>query len=163
MGVRVAGKVSPVTVKPAPVTLACEIVTLDPPVLVSASGRLVLLPTCTLPKDKLVGLADRVPAVTPVAVAGIFRVGLAPLDVIVTLPLAAPGTVAVNCKLNVVLWPAVRVRGKVSPLSVKPVPVAAAAEIVRLDPPELVSVSVRVFELPTATFPKFKLAGFGVI
>jgi hypothetical protein len=88
---------------PAPVTLACEIVTLDPPVLVRASGRLALLPTCTLPNDKLVGLAESVPAVTPVPVAGIFRVGFAPLDVIVTLPLAAPGADAVNCRLNVVL------------------------------------------------------------
>jgi hypothetical protein len=43
------------------------------------------------------------------------------------------------------------------------VPVAEAAEIVRLDPPELVRVSVRDFELPTTTLPKLKLVGFGVI
>src|SRR6266550_4227427 len=146
---RVVGNVSPVIENPVPVTFPCQMVTAAPPVLVSVSERLALLPTWTLLKGRLVGLAESVPGVWPVPVTGIFRVGLAPLDVIVTLPLAAPGAVAVNCKLNVVLWPAVRVRGKVSPLSVKPVPVAAAAEIVRLDPPELVSVSVRVFELPT--------------
>ena len=56
-----------------------------------------------------------------------------------------------------------RVRGKVSPESVKPVPLAEAAEMVRLEPPELVKVSVRVFDAPTATFPKLKLAGLGVI
>ena len=56
-----------------------------------------------------------------------------------------------------------RVRGKVSPESVKPVPLADAAEMVRLEPPELVKVSVNVFELPTTTFPKLKLAGLGVI
>ena len=56
-----------------------------------------------------------------------------------------------------------RVRGKVSPESVKPVPLAEAAEMVRLEPPELVKVSVRVFDAPTATLPKLKLVGLGVI
>ncbi len=45
LGVRVVGRVSPVMEKPAPVTLACEIVTVVPPVLVSVSDRLALLPT----------------------------------------------------------------------------------------------------------------------
>jgi hypothetical protein len=34
--------------------------------------------------------------------------------------------------------------------------------MVRLAPPELVRFSVRLSELPTVTFPKLKLAGFGV-
>jgi hypothetical protein len=45
----------------------------------------------------------------------------------------------------------------------KPVPLTEAAEMVRLEPPELVKVSVRVLELPTTTFPKLKLVGLGVI
>ena len=45
----------------------------------------------------------------------------------------------------------------------KPVPDALAAEIVRLVPPELVSVSVSDFVPATATLPKLKLTGFGVI
>ena len=85
------------------------------------------------------------------------------MEVMATFPLTAPPAVGANCTLKVALCPAVRVRGKVSPLSVKPVPVAAAAEMVRLDPPEFVRVSVNVFELPTPTFPKLKLAGLGVI
>jgi hypothetical protein len=44
-----------------------------------------------------------------------------------------------------------------------PVPVVLAAEIVRLVPPELVRVSVSDFEVPGATFPKFRLVGLGVI
>ncbi len=44
-GVNVAGSVSPTTEKPVPVTVACEIVTFDPPVLVNVSERLELLPT----------------------------------------------------------------------------------------------------------------------
>src|SRR5882672_211406 len=76
LGVRVVGKASPVTENPAPVTFACEMVTFAPPVLVSVSDRLALLPTCTLPKDRLVGLADSAPALTPVPETAMFRVGL---------------------------------------------------------------------------------------
>ena len=43
-----------------------------------------------------------------------------------------------------------------------PVPLALAAEIVRLVPPELVSVSDRVELLPTVTLPNARLLGFGV-
>lgn len=52
--------------------------------------------------------------------------------------------------------------GNDRPLRVKPVPLAEAAEMVTLVPPELVNVSVSVFELPTNTFPKVRLAGLGV-
>lgn len=41
----VAGKVNPLTEKTAPVTLACDMVTTDPPVLVTVSDLLLLLPT----------------------------------------------------------------------------------------------------------------------
>jgi hypothetical protein len=92
-----------------------------------------------------------------------FRLGLAPLDVMLTLPVAFPAVVGANRTVKVVLWPAVSVKGKVNPLMVNPVPVAAAAEIVRLVPPLLVNVSVSDFEPPTATFPKARLTGFGVI
>jgi len=44
-----------------------------------------------------------------------------------------------------------------------PVPLALAAEIVRLDPPEFVSVSESVLEVPTVTLPKLRLEGFGEI
>jgi hypothetical protein len=42
-------------------TLACEIVTVDPPVFVSVSGKEALLPACTLPKPRLAGFADSAP------------------------------------------------------------------------------------------------------
>lgn len=41
----VAGKVNPLTEKTAPETLAWDIVTVDPPVLVTVSDLLLLLPT----------------------------------------------------------------------------------------------------------------------
>ncbi len=75
--------------------------------------------------------------------------GLDPLEVMVTLPLAAPAVVGANFTEKVVLCPAVKVTGRASPLKLKPVPLALAAEIVRVDPPELLRVSERLVLLPS--------------
>lgn len=77
-----------------------------------------------------------------------------------TLPLAAPLAVGLESTVNDVLWPALNVKGNASPFRLNPVPLAVAAEIVRLDPPELVKVPVSDFEVPTWMFPKLKLDGF---
>jgi len=82
-----------------------------------------------------------------------------PLDVMLTLPLTAPLVVGENRTVNDVLWPAFSVKGNVSPLKLNPVPLAVAAEIVRLVPPEFVRVPVSDFEVPTWMFPKLKLDG----
>jgi len=100
-------------------------VTLVPPVFVTVSDNVPLLPTTTLPKLRLVGFAPSAPAVVPVPVSGIVSVGLDPFDVIVTLPLAAPAVVGANATLKVALWPAVSVTGAVIPLRLNPVPLAA--------------------------------------
>ena len=88
------------------------------------------------------------------------RLGFAPVEVMLTLPLAAPLAVGENSTVNDVLWPAVNVKGRVSPLKLNPVPLAAAAEMVTDDPPELVSVPLSDFEVPSWMFPKLKLVGF---
>ena len=147
--VKVKGKGSPLKLNPVPLAAAAEIVRLDPPVLVSVSDKLELLPSCTLPNARLVGFAVNVPCVTPVPDSGMLKLGLPPLDVTLTLPLTAPLAVGAKLTVNEVLWPAVRVKGKVSPLKLNPVPLAAAAEIVRLVPPLLVSVSLSDFEVPS--------------
>jgi hypothetical protein len=71
------------------------------------------------------------------------------LEVILTLPLADPLTVGLKVTVKEALWPAVKVKGKESPLKLNPVPLAAAAEIVRLAPPVLVRVSDKFVLLPT--------------
>ena len=43
--VRFRGKVNPLIEKTAPLALACEMVIVDPPVLVSVSDKLALFPT----------------------------------------------------------------------------------------------------------------------
>lgn len=59
-GLSVSGKVAPLTVKPAPLTVAEEIVTAAVPVEVSVTGSIALDPTVTLPKFRLAGLTESV-------------------------------------------------------------------------------------------------------
>jgi len=141
--VRVTGVVIPLTVNPVPLTLTCETVTLDPPVLVIVSDKGSVLPTVTLPKLRLVGFEVNAPAAIPVADSGIVRVGLEAVEVTVTLPVTLPAAVGVNFTDKVVLCPAVSVKGVVIPLSVNPVPVTLTCETVTLEPPVLVIVSDR--------------------
>jgi len=96
-----------------------------------------------------VEFAVRVPCVTPVPESGMLKLESEPLEVKLTLPLAAPLAVGLKSTVKDVLWPAVNVTGRVSPLKLNPVPLAAAAEIVRLDPPVLLSVSDKLALLPT--------------
>lgn len=88
------------------------------------------------------------PGVTPVPESEMLRLGFPPLEVTLTLPLTAPLAVGANVTVNDVLWPAFNVTGKLSPLKLNPAPLALAAEIVRLDPPELVRVPLSGFEVP---------------
>jgi hypothetical protein len=87
------------------------------------------------------------------------KLGFAPFEVMLTLPVAAPLEVGEKSTVNEVLWPAFSVKGNVSPLKLNPAPLAVAAEIVRLLPPELVRVPASDFEVPTWMFPKLKLDG----
>lgn len=77
-----------------------------------------MLPTCTLPKLTLDGVAETLPGAVTVAVRGIFNVALEALLLIATLPVAVPAAVGASVTFRVVVCPAVSVRGVVSPLSV---------------------------------------------
>jgi hypothetical protein len=155
----VTGSVMPVRLNPAPDAVAAVIFRLDPPELVNVSVTVSLFPTTTLPKLTEDGLADNAPSAAPLPLNGIFRVGLEPSDVTVTLPVALPVAAGANFTLKLTLCPLLSVRGKVNPLRLKPVPDAAAAVIFRLEPPEFVKVSVMVWLFPTTTLPKFREEG----
>ena len=99
------------------------------------------------------------PAAAPLPERLIVNTEFVAFEVIVMLPLAAPGAVGWNDALKLVLCPAASVRGAVSPLMLNPDPATAACEIVMLDPPVLVRVSDRVCFVPTGTVPKLRLAG----
>jgi hypothetical protein len=137
---RLSGKVNPLREKAPPVRFACEILTADPPVLVNVSDKFALLPTCTLPNTRPVAVS--VPRVTPVPESGMLKLEFEAVEVMFTLPLTAPLAVGLKSTVNDVLWPAGSVNGSPSPLRLNPPPLAVADEIVRLDPPELVSVAV---------------------
>jgi hypothetical protein len=157
--VNVKGNANPLKLKPVPLTAPAEMVRLDPPVLVSVSDKFALLPTCTLPNARLVGFAVNVPWVTPLPESGMVKFESAAVEVMLTPPLAPPPAVGENVTVNDVLCPAVNVKGKANPLILNPVPLAAAAEIVRLAPPVLVRVSGKLALLPTWTLAKFRLVG----
>jgi hypothetical protein len=122
---------------------------LDPPVLVMVAGKVVLPLTWMLPKARLAGFAATVPGVTPAAESGMLKLESEPVEVTLMLPVADPLAVGENDTENDALCPALSVTGNVSPLKLNPVPLAAAAEMVRLDPPELVKVPLSDFEVPT--------------
>lgn len=152
------GAVNPLMLNPDPVTAACEIVMLDPPVLVRVSDRVCLVPTGTVPKLRLAGFAPRTPAKTPVPVNPIFSTGLVASDAMESVPLAPPIVVGANEMLKVVLCDDVRVRGVESPLIWNPGPLTAACAIFTVVAPLLVKVIVCDCCPPTFTLPKFPLA-----
>jgi len=134
---------------PATLKLACEMATVDPPVLVSVSDKLTLFPTCTLLNARVGEFAASAPDITPVPESGMLKLEFEPLEVMLTLPLVAPLAVGEKSTVKDVLWPTANVKGKATPLKLNPMPLAVAAEIVRLVPPVLVSVSGTLVLLPS--------------
>jgi hypothetical protein len=85
-----------------------------------------LVPATTLPTAMVAGVAVNCPtAVDPVPARGIAKVGLDPLDVMVTLPLKLAADSGAKVTLNVALCPALSVAGVEIPLTENPVPLAA--------------------------------------
>jgi len=151
---------TPLALKPAPVTVTPEMVTLEFPLLVSVTGNPLLPPTFTLPKLRLVGLApSKNVAATPVPLRTMARGEPGALLTSDTEPVTFPAAVGVNAVLNVVLAPAAIVCGTLRPVRLNPVPEALAAEMVTLAVPELLNVMVCEALFPVTTLPKVTLAG----
>ena len=85
----------------------------------------MLLPTVTLPKLRLAGLAAS-SRLTPVPERETVAGELVALLTTERLPVTLPVVVGVKAMLKVAVWPAVRVKGRESPLRPKPVPVRLA-------------------------------------
>jgi hypothetical protein len=120
----------------------CEIVRLEPPVLVRVSESFCEAPTCTVPKLKLAGFDPTAPGATPVPERGKISDGLGASEVTVTLPLALPVDWGEKVAVNVVLCETFRASGVVIPLTENPVPVAATCEMLTVAGLLLVSVTV---------------------
>ncbi len=153
----VAGKVRPLRLKPLPVTLACEMVTLLV-LAVTVTFCAELLPVSTLPKLSEFGLAAKVPAVVPVPLRAITVGELEALLASDRLPVTLPVAVGANFTWKVALCPAASVAGKVRPLRLKPLPVTVAWEMVTLLV-LAVTVTFCVELLPVSTLPKLSEVG----
>jgi hypothetical protein len=154
----VSGVVIPVLLKPAPVTVTAEIVTVAVPPFVRVMVCELLAPVATLPNAAVVGVAAS-SACVPVPLNAIVVGEFGALLTIEMLPLALPAAVGANLALNVALSPAPSVSGVVNPLMLRPAPDTVALEIVTLAVPEFVNVMDWVPLLPTATDPKLTLEG----
>lgn len=127
LGVRTVFAATPVSVKPAPVIAILEMVTLEFPLLVRVVLSGLLLPTFTVPKLKLAGLApSSLVAVAADPVRGIVSGEAGALFVSEIEPLTAPEPEGVNTTEKVVLAPAAIVAGTVRPVMVKPEPETVA-------------------------------------
>src|SRR2546426_1171062 len=155
---RVRGKLSPLMLKPAPVTLPCEMVKLTPPELVKVRACKLLLLTSTLPRLTIGGATERGGG-TPLALGATVLGELGALLTSEMPPDALPVVVGVNCTLKVLDCPAGRVSGNVGPLMLKPAPAKLPWAMVKLALPELVKVRVCTPVLPTSTLPKLTLGG----
>src|SRR5207245_2863303 len=139
---KVSGAVRPLALKPLPETLICEMLTLELPglVRVTVCGAL-LLPTVTFPKLRLVGLAVRRKVeVTPVPLNAMVEGELGVSLTSERLPVTLPALAGAKAALKLVFCPGVRVRGRLSPPTLRPLPETLAWETVTLALPELVRV-----------------------
>src|SRR5712692_610939 len=151
---------TPLALKPAPVTVTPEMVTLEFPLLVSVTGNPLLPPTFTLPKLRLVGLApSKNVAATPIPLKAIVSGEPGALLTKETEPVTLPAAVGVNAALNVALAPAAIVCGTLRPVMLKPVPVTVTCEIVALAVPVFFKVIVCEALFPVMTLPKAALDG----
>jgi hypothetical protein len=112
VGVKTVPEATPLTLNSPPGALTVEIVTFEFPVFVNDTVCVVLLPTVTLLKFRLVELAVKVKvAATPVPVK-LMAVGeLGALLTIDILPDAAPTTVGRKATVIVAFAPALRFKG----------------------------------------------------
>jgi hypothetical protein len=107
------------------------------PLAVSDADRLLLCPTVTLPKLNVDGLTANWPATVAVPAMEIVKVELDASETTEIDPVALPPDVGANTAPKVKLCPALKVRGRLNPVTLKPVP-ETVAWVTVVVPPVLV-------------------------
>jgi len=154
-GVSVTDAGDDVTLNPVPVAVTEEMVTFEVPVFVSVSLNWLVLPSVTLPKDKLDELSEsNCVAAAPVPESARLSGESAALLTRVTEPATAPDAVGSKTTLNEAVFPAAIVSGVDIPAVVMPEPLTSTWLIVMVATPALLKVIVWEFEVPVATLPK---------
>jgi hypothetical protein len=150
--------------KPAPAAFTAEMVSFAFPLFVRVTLSELVVPSFTFPKLKLVGFAPSCTlGATPVPASAIVSGEVGALLTSVTEPETPPEVDGVKTVLNVAVLPAATVSGALIPEVLKPVPVAATCEIVRLALPLFETVTVCELLLPTTTLPKVAVDGVAAI
>jgi hypothetical protein len=138
----VTGNVSPLTLNAELLELAEDKTTL-PPLAVTLPLRVCEFPMVTVPKLMAPGVTPSVPLVdVAVPVSDTVTAGSDAFDAIARLAAFVPEVVGANVTATFVLVPAASEYGSAIPLTVKPLPVTLAAEMVRFVPPVLETVSI---------------------
>ena len=115
---RVTGSEKPLVLMSVALTSTWEMVRLEFPLLVSVTLLALEFPAFTLPKLRLVGLADKVTeAATPVPLNDTVAGEFGTLLEMVTDPARLPAVVGAKTALNVALAPAANVFGVARPLT----------------------------------------------
>jgi len=100
----------------------------------------------------------------PVPVSETVAVGVwGSLLLIERVPVAAPVTVGLKLTLMLTLPPGATVYGVVMPDTLNGAPLVDTEEMIRLDPPTLLTFNVPTAADPTVAVPRFKLAGLTLI
>jgi hypothetical protein len=113
----------PFTEYPVPVADTWEIVTFDPPVLVTVSDTVDVVFVTTFPKLKLLGEEANVPGLTAVPERATFRVGLVASETNVNWPLSVPTAVGFHVTCTVMDLPPLTLVGQINPLTLNPLPI----------------------------------------
>ena len=143
-----------VTLYEDPLTLTPEIVTLEFPVLIRDTARVVLSPTVSLPKFRLdVDDTRLLVEPEPVPLRPMVTRALPLLFLRVTLPAKLPDAVGLNPTAKNVVAPAFKENGVVKALILNPDPLTETLETVTPDVVLFLIASVCVLLLPTATVP----------
>lgn len=154
---RVSGVVKPLSWNPVPLTVACEILTLVPPVLVNVTVWVCFEPTVTLPKFSLPGLRESCPSLTPLPVTDRFVTPCSASLLKATFAIKLAGALGLNLMLSVSLPPAGSTRGRLGLLRAKYLVETEALLMVTDFVPEFEALTVRVLLEPTETLPKFRV------
>jgi hypothetical protein len=151
---------APLALNPVPVTVTLEIVTFALPAFVSVTLCELLLPTNTLPKSRLFGLAvSSAVAVVALPLAEITSGELGASLASETDPVTFPAEVGANTTLNVVFCPGAMLIGTVRPEVPNPAPATLALEIVTVAVPAFCRVIVCDALNPVVTPGKLAVSG----